>query len=1609
MIPKQVLHKIKGMQRDLSDSSFRSDFAFENKNIRITADTDNGLLSITNEKGTKEILEITIEGLLGTAVVNDVCILFSHKASIDEINKLTMSGDTYSLTNLFKGYLGFSLKHPIETLVDIESENIQKIYWVDGINQPRVINIKGNIDPNDPKQFDFVQEINSGSIEVEHSNISGVFPAGVIQYVFTYFNKFGAESAVVDVSPIYYIANEDKGAEPNTTINKSFKVSFNDLNKDWEYIRLYSIIRTSEDTTPEVKKVVDLSLPIDETELYFIDTGSSGEYVSPTDLLYKGGEVLSASTITAKDATLFLGDIEIKNNSILEDSIKDKFKNSSIDISFKVQEIPAKDIPLYGGEYNSEKSIGDFYQYSSQINKESFSIKHFKANETYRLGVQLQDIYGKWSDPIWIKDDKITFYPIYTETQYDRVLTGVVTEDEAAEIINTATPEDSFKYYCLAEDALLKSTLDGINIEDVQFNRGDFIQIQGYFKTMYYIGNIVDGSTTSLYTTVNPKDMEKDKEEPLYYSNIFGAKYSYYGTITLTSKNEETSEYTFSIKKNSTTGLPFDYTIEQSKITSNNNYFIPHWVNITKDDSKITRAYYSYPKFTLKNLPTLPEEYIKARPVIVYPEENDRECVCQGVLCPTVFNVGDRAENGPFVQSSWNWRFNPPTEADILEDPTDNSTLIKSGAWPEYRHFKPILGIGENLQSSGEEKFDYIYNGEFNTIYEDAIYETFTEEEPHLMSGITPPLLNNVEDSKDFVDTHKHRFFVDRSYLTLHSPELTFNNYGLDKDISKSKLRIIGMVPITASYSDALISGTPDYTEAGFTDLGFNNFNIKNYNKTFFGFRNFINGPLWRDTYKTSVSRDTSSNGDDKKYPYVVDYNIAYWNTSSRFTFNDHSTHPISKSRLYNFSFSNNSVFFDSYSNDNILKEIKLFNGENSFIKINNKYYQGSSVDKIVSNSVKKQIVAFANEFYDFYVNNSGQPLLQEGQKYYTKNQPFESLSIRSSFKVYNSKYEELNLKNTKEGNLSFSSYEPGVNSPNTVEIYINTTNSAHNTFTINDFYDRKYGFVISDNLHKDFDTNNALHNIQLTYNSTPHAILHVESLYLQGYLAQDNRVPIMEGYPFWSSESTKYTPINSLPNSKYGYLFLAELYREVDELSRFGGTSEYALQNNLWLPAGRAVNIGEAITWEEGDTYYQRYDCVKTLPRNDQDLNGITSVLSFMCETRINLDGRYDNRTRVYEDGLTITEDNFNKLNPVYNQKNNFFNYRILDKDRFGINNFPNTIAWSKTKQSNSIIDNWLNINLVSTLDLDGNKGKVTALKVFNDNIIAFQTKGISQILFNTRAQISVSDGVPIEIANSGKVDGKRYLSDNIGCLNKHSICESPNGLYFIDDYNKSLYLFNGQFKNISEEKGFHSWFRNNCKLDIWNPKDFNNFVTYRDPINNELLIIGKDSCLVFNETLGEFSSFYSYNDVPYMFTLEDSNLMYKAGKLYEEHGGNDYCNFFGNKEDFYTEIVVNDNPSYNKLFSTLDLRADVLNNQNKLITPGLSKPFNSIKVDNEYQSATSSLSGNVMIPKFRTWRIQIPRIGKDRIRNNWARIRLTGNNTNKVRLHDIVVNYFI
>ena len=1486
---KVIQFKTKGMQRDLSASAFNSEYAYENKNVRVMPTDESTLLSLINERGNKKSsiagVGDYIEGTpIGQALVNNELVVFTASdksllnvnnisAQEEEISNIISTESTIDLDldfnfkdriyklwfnngiltgkRLFSGDLGFNYKHPIETISFYENTDIRKVYWTDGLNQPRVINIAATSDVVskwDTDSFNFVRTLSLDEEITIKRNIvdNGSFAPGVIQYAFTYFNKYGQESNIFYTSPLYYISYNNRGASPKDKVSNSFNIEVVNADRRFDYIRIYSIHRTSINATPDVRRVVDLALSI--SKVTYTDNGSSGDSVDPTELLYIGGEEVVFGTMAQKDNTLFLGDIEIKRKT-LDSTIRSYFKGKSITFS------------IYNKSISSPEARG-YYPYSNQLKMNSYQFKTFKYLEYYRFGIQAQHYTGKWSEPIWINDVRNTVH----------------------------------------------------------------------IDTTFFSSN-----------------------------NI---------------------------------GLPVaEFTLNDSTI-----------INRLLDNG-----------------------YVRIRPVVVYPTINDREAVCQGILCPTVYNVSDRFGNSPFAQSSWFTRPNAPFDKYKAFHYNQNNEGAWGGDWSELGH--PLgnpsaysrAGIMSNNRtpvndtSSGiQYDIDIVNKGAWAEFRHNRPIPGNNNRNAEIQCIWDPPSVPYIDDNAtdsdvaSWVSNNAENYYIDQSILTFHSPDIEFDNEIRSIDTSGLKLRIVGMVPITAFASDIDIqTSTPvnNFYNSSELPAGFykepigveNDFSydimVVHLGDSHFGWRGLISGAFWFDEL-TAYKKDT---GNTKHlttgfvvYPWHRNGSL----NNTKYATDGYRSAMLDKKKMSNMRYSYKSVYLNSGN-------------------IWNAYESGSSTRTGISG-----VAVF------------------DSNEVSLVRLPAQENSGLTDINYYGNVDKLLTISRIGDKKDGYPIMTTGTQSAKT---------NAHTLFSSD--------YIQVDSRFTDQIT--GTDPVRIKYKSTPHAVL---ALNYTTSGAQRILPNITDGdynntwtvnlqslgaigdkHMFWDKSKRAKSvsqdtiihapggPISGVQSIQHGWLWLGELYND-NVQNRFGGQTEEAFENNTWLPCGDPISLVDTnngvkssvtIRWEEGDTYFQRYDHIKTYPFTLEDQNAVTDIVSFMCETRVNIDGRYD-RNRGQTSNFSVTPENFNLVNDVYSQPNNFFNYRAINPNKLNLNNFHNSITWTKAKTAGELIDTWTNITLASTLDLDGDKGTVRALRRFNNNIIAFQDRGISQILYNENMQISSTDGVPIEIANSGKVNGKRYISDRIGCTNKWSMCETSNGIYFIDDITKGIFLFNGQLNNISDKLGFHSWINRASKnVSIWNPVDFDGFVTYYDKVNGDVFFISKDECLAFSEPLGQFSSFYSYEKTPYFTNLEDRGIAFNVegtGTLYKPwlHNEGDYNMFFGVYQPFYTTVIANPDMPVDKIFNNLEFRSDSWDKEGNL----LNTTFDTLNVWNEYQEGTSTLSNTLDRPsslkkKFRIWRANIPRAkanGRDRMRNPWLYIKLSmeKENTNKTILHDMMVHYF-
>lgn len=1620
---KVVQFKTKGMQRDLSASAFNSDYSYENKNVRVMPTDESTLLSLINEKGNKKSniagVGDHIKGIpIGQALVNNELIIFAagdddyrladitpdifeapdifpcdilitdltagedtanditpdlssigditfidcpYKLNIDvdsmlddRIYKLWFNNGALTGKRLFRGDLGFNYKHPIETISFYENTDIRKVYWTDGLNQPRVINIAAASDVVskwNTDSFNFVRTLNlNEEVTIERNIVAnGSFAPGVIQYAFTYFNKYGQESNIFYTSPLYYVSYNNRGASPEDKVSNSFNIEVVNVDKRFDYIRIYSIHRTSINATPDVRRVVDLAPP----------TGRSN------------------------------------------------YKLSSYEIN-----LPANKMTMYRIGSGAEKTLDQYEPSYSGSNYKSWT---FDTNEYY--GINFGGDYLTWG----------------TGTSF--IITITNGNRASMQLANSSNMTGTLS---IAKVTYTDNGSSGDSVDPTE---------------LLYIGGeeVVFGTMAQKDNTLFLGDIEtKRKILDSTIRNYFKGKNITFSTYNKSISSPEAKgyyPYNNQLKMNSYQFKTFKY-LEYYRFGIQAQHYTgkwsePIWINDVRNTVHIDTTFYDNNKiglpvaeFTLNDATIinrfLDNGYIRIRPVVVYPTINDREAVCQGILCPTVYNISDRFGNSPFAQSSWFTRPNAPFDeykafhytqssegawggdwvglGRFLGDPSaysragimsNNRTIVSTeggtqynidivnkGAWAEFRHNRPIPGNNNR-------------NAEIQCIWNPP-------------SG---PYVNDTATDSDvasWVSNNAENYYIDQSILTFHSPDIEFDNEVRSIDTSGLKLRIVGMVPLTAFASDIDIqTSTPvnNFYDSSELPAGFykepigveNDFSYEGLGShlgdSHFGWRGLISGAFWFDEL-TAYKKDTGNTNH-----YTTGFVVYPWHrngslNNTKFATDGYRSAMLDKKKMSNMRYSYKSVYLDS---GNIWNAYVSGNGTRTGI---------SGVAVFDSNEVS--LVRL----------------------------PAQENSGLTDINYYGNVDKLLTISRIGDKKDGYPIMTTGVQSAET---------NAHTLFSS--------GYMQVDSRFTDQIT--GTDPVRIKYKSTPHAVLALnyttsgaqrilpnikDGDYDDTWFvnAQNSGAPSGQHMYWDKSGSTKSVsqdtiitgaprgPISAVSSIQHGWLWLGELYND-NVQNRFGGQTEEAFENNVWLPCGDPISLVDTnngvkssvtLRWEEGDTYFQRYDHIKTYPFTLEDQNAVTDIVSFMCETRVNIDGRYD-RNRGQTSNFSITPENFNLMNDVYSQPNNFFNYRTINPNKLNLDNFHNSITWTKTKTAGELIDTWTNITLASTLDLDGDKGNVRALRRFNNNILAFQDRGISQILYNENMQISSTDGVPIEIANSGKVNGKRYISDRIGCTNKWSMCETSNGIYFIDDITKGIFLFNGQLDNLSDRLGFHSWInKTSDSIDIWNPVDFDGFVTYYDKVNGDVFFISKDECLAFSEPLGQFSSFYSYEKMPYFTNLEDRGIALNvegAGTLYRPwlHNEGDYNVFFGVYQPFYTTIIANPDMPVDKIFNNLEFRSDSWDKNGNL----LNTTFDTLTVWNEYQQGTSTLNNILGRPsnlkkKFRIWRANIPRAnavgstkkGRDRMRNPWLYIKLSmeEENINKTVLHDMIVHYF-
>ena len=285
-----------------------------------------------------------------------------------------------------------------------------------------------------------------------------------------------------------------------------------------------------------------------------------------------------------------------------------------------------------------------------------------------------------------------------------------------------------------------------------------------------------------------------------------------------------------------------------------------------------------------------------------------------------------------------------------------------------------------------------------------------------------------------------------------------------------------------------------------------------------------------------------------------------------------------------------------------------------------------------------------------------------------------------------------------------------------------------------------------------------------------------------------------------------------------------------------------------------------------------------------------------------------------------------------------------------------------------------------------------------------------------------------------------------------------TERGLYFIDDNENAFIRINAEgVTNLAANK-LTDWFHRNIVSGTNTLKNYSGpFHLEYDAVHKDVYIVGMSKCLVYNESMDEFTSFIDYTGNYWLFNYQGLTYIYRnfllaetgfnlgwnigiylvPGKNGLHNYSSDYNRDFGYRKygasgsvagsplEYSISYMINPNPYTDKVFTNATLMADlgITGTDGRVIKPDSTlrvgeMPFNTVQVWNEYQDTGSVTLEKILDKvsnlkqKFRFWRFEIPRQSgstypRNRIRGPWARMKLSGDSIYKMEFHNMTIQY--
>jgi hypothetical protein len=474
-----------------------------------------------------------------------------------------------------------------------------------------------------------------------------------------------------------------------------------------------------------------------------------------------------------------------------------------------------------------------------------------------------------------------------------------------------------------------------------------------------------------------------------------------------------------------------------------------------------------------------------------------------------------------------------------------------------------------------------------------------------------------------------------------------------------------------------------------------------------------------------------------------------------------------------------------------------------------------------------------------------------------------------------------------------------------------------------------------------------------------------------------------------------------------------------------YGGNSYEDLSRTNYIEIGDYSDIQTDVIQIDspGDTYVYDFTFIRINKKDTEVLNDQTLQLTervvFPVETTVDLKNRNDQSKNDWESNFQPSFEEFTKYNTVYSQSPNLISNNSVDFNFRRVKEFDTRIQSTKLKIPNESVDSWTDILENELLDLDGKFGAINNIIAYKDTMYAFQDSAIAAISINPRVQVQGSDGVGLELGTGGILYDFNYLTTTSGSINKWGVTAAKKGIYYYDALNKAVGRIPDAVSTfLSDAKGLHSFFNNNYDyslIETDNPLLERGALLGYDNFNNDVYItlLQDDASFTrcYNELREEFVDLKTYKPTRYINKGEKLLIPNPTNNQLWEHYSGETNSFFEEKQISYIVLQLNPESNLTTVFDNIFFNSQI--SINDIDQPELT--LTHIQAYNEFQD-----SGNIPLivgrnsnlrRRFRNWRADIPRKGRERMRNPWIylKLELDQETNQKLILHDIILNYTV